>query len=60
MLGTYQASSSLGRVIGPFVSGAVFARFGTGAPLLLGALIAAPAVVAIALSRHHARRQQAG
>lgn len=59
VLGTYQASSSLGRVIGPFVSGAVFARFGTGAPLLLGALIAAPAVAAIALSRRHARRRQA-
>ncbi|HNR21537.1 MAG TPA: MFS transporter [Steroidobacteraceae bacterium] len=60
VLGTYQASSSLGRVIGPFVSGAVFARFGTGAPLVLGALIAAPAVLGIALSRRHAQAQQAG
>lgn len=58
VLGTYQASSSLGRVIGPFISGAVFARFGTGAPLLLGALIAAPAVLAIALSRRHARQHE--
>lgn len=55
VLGTYQSSSSLGRVIGPFISGAVFARFGPGAPFLLGALIAAPAILAIALSRRHAR-----
>jgi DHA1 family tetracycline resistance protein-like MFS transporter len=55
VLGTYQSSSSLGRVIGPFLSGAVFARFGAGAPLLLGAMIAAPAAVAIALSSRRAR-----
>ncbi|MCP5329236.1 MAG: MFS transporter [Steroidobacteraceae bacterium] len=51
VLGTYQTSSSLGRVIGPFISGAVFARFGAGSPLLLGALIAAPAALAIVLSK---------
>ncbi|MBV6423034.1 MAG: Tetracycline resistance protein, class C [Steroidobacteraceae bacterium] len=54
VLGTYQTSSSLGRVIGPFVSGAVFARFGVGSPLLLGALIAAPAALAIVLSKRSA------
>lgn len=56
VLGTYQSSSSLGRVIGPFISGTVFARFGAGAPLLLGALIAVPAAAAIALSRRSAAR----
>lgn len=54
VMGTYQTSSSLGRVIGPFVSGAVFARFGAGSPLLLGALIAAPAALAIALAKRRA------
>jgi len=54
VMGTYQTSSSLGRVIGPFVSGAVFARFGAASPLLLGALIAAPAAFAIALSKRRA------
>ncbi|MGD9599552.1 MAG: MFS transporter [Steroidobacteraceae bacterium] len=54
VLGTYQTSSSLGRVIGPFISGAVFARFGAGSPLLLGALIAAPAALAILLSKRSA------
>ncbi len=56
VMGAYQSSSSLGRVIGPFLSGAVFARFGAGSPLLLGALIAAPAAIAIALSRRAAAR----
>lgn len=54
VLGTYQSSSSLGRVIGPFISGAVFARFGAGAPLLLGALIALPAAFAILASKRRA------
>jgi predicted MFS family arabinose efflux permease len=43
-MGTYQSSSSLARVIGPFVSGPVYAAFGPSAPYLLGALVALPAV----------------
>ena len=44
VMGTYQSSSSLARVIGPFVSGPVYAAFGPSAPYLLGALVALPAV----------------
>jgi DHA1 family tetracycline resistance protein-like MFS transporter len=55
VMGVYQSSSSLGRVIGPFLSGAVFGHFGPGSPLLLGAVIAAPAAIAIALSSKRAR-----
>lgn len=43
VMGTYQASSSLARVIGPFASGPVYAALGPSAPYLLAALIAAPA-----------------
>jgi MFS transporter, DHA1 family, tetracycline resistance protein len=43
VMGTYQSSSSLARVIGPFISGPVYAAFGPSAPYLLGALVAAPA-----------------
>jgi len=54
VLGTYQSSSSLGRVIGPFISGAIFAQLGPGAPLLFGAAIAVPAAFAILLSKRRA------
>ena len=43
VMGTYQSSSSLARVIGPFASGPVYAAFGPAAPYLLGAIIAVPA-----------------
>jgi MFS family permease len=44
VMGTYQSSSSLGRVIGPFTSGPVYAALGPSAPFLLGACVALPAV----------------
>jgi MFS family permease len=43
VMGTYQSSSSLARVIGPFASGPVYAALGPSAPYLLAALVAAPA-----------------
>ncbi len=43
VMGTYQSSSSLARVIGPFASGPIYMLFGPSAPFLLGALIALPA-----------------
>lgn len=51
VMGTYQSSSSLGRVIGPFISGPVYAAFGPAAPFLLGAFITWPAALLIAASR---------
>jgi DHA1 family tetracycline resistance protein-like MFS transporter len=44
VMGTYQSSSSLARVIGPFASGPLFAVLGSKAPFLAGACVALPAV----------------
>jgi MFS family permease len=43
VMGTYQASTSLARVIGPFISGPIFATFGASAPFMAGACIMLPA-----------------
>ncbi len=43
VLGTYQSSTSLARVIGPFLSGPVYKVLGASAPFVLGACIAVPA-----------------
>ena len=51
VMGTYQASTSLARVIGPFVSGYIYSTLGPGAPFLAGACIAAPAALLILHSR---------
>src|SRR6185312_57641 len=39
VMGTYQSSTSLARVIGPFVSGPVYAALGPSAPFLTGACV---------------------
>jgi len=44
VMGTYQASTSLARVIGPFASGYLYALAGPNAPFWTGALLALPAV----------------
>jgi predicted MFS family arabinose efflux permease len=44
VMGTYQSSTSLARVIGPFVSGPIYAALGPGAPFLVGACVTLPAV----------------
>ena len=44
VMGTYQSSGSLARVIGPFVSGPIYAALGPGAPFLVGACVTLPAV----------------
>jgi DHA1 family tetracycline resistance protein-like MFS transporter len=43
VMGTYQASTSLARVIGPFLSGPIYAWLGTDAPFLAGACLTLPA-----------------
>ena len=43
VMGTYQASSSLARVIGPFVSGPIYTVLGSSAPFLVGACVTLPA-----------------
>jgi DHA1 family tetracycline resistance protein-like MFS transporter len=47
VMGTYQAATSLARVIGPFVSGPVFALWGANSPFLAAACITAPAALLI-------------
>ncbi len=44
VMGTYQTSSSLARVIGPFASGPLYAVLGSRAPFLAGACVALPAL----------------
>ncbi len=39
VMGTYQAGTSLARVIAPFISGPTYMHFGPGAPYLLAALV---------------------
>jgi DHA1 family tetracycline resistance protein-like MFS transporter len=43
VMGTYQSSSSLARVIGPFASGPLYGVLGSRAPFLAGACVALPA-----------------
>jgi multidrug resistance protein len=51
VMGTYQSSSSLARVIGPFVSGPIYAAYGPSAPFLTGACVTVLAVWFIWLAR---------
>ena len=43
VMGTYQASSSLARIIGPLLAGLLFAQLGRNAPFLVGAAVTLPA-----------------
>ena len=52
VMGTYQAATSLARVIGPFVAGPVYALWGANSPFLAAACITAPAVLLIWGSQH--------
>ena len=51
VMGTYQSSSSLARVIGPFVSGPIYVAFGPSAPFVTGACVTVFAVWFIWLAR---------
>jgi MFS family permease len=44
VMGTYQSSGSLARVIGPFVSGSIYTTLGPSAPFLVGACVTLPAI----------------
>lgn len=44
VMGTFQSSSSLARIIGPAISGPVFGLWGTSAPFLVGIALVIPAV----------------
>ncbi len=47
VMGTYQAATSLARVIGPFVAGPVYAIWGANSPFIAAACITAPAALLI-------------
>jgi DHA1 family tetracycline resistance protein-like MFS transporter len=47
VMGTYQAATSLARVIGPFVAGPVYAFWGANSPFIAAACITAPALLLI-------------
>jgi len=51
VMGTYQSSTSLARVIGPFVSGPIYAALGPSAPFLTGAFVTIFAVLFIWLAQ---------
>ena len=51
VMGTYQSSSSLARVIGPFLSGPIYVALGPSAPFLTGACVTVFAVWFIWLAR---------
>jgi MFS family permease len=55
VMGTYQSSSSLARVIGPFASGPLYGVLGAKAPFLAGACVALPAVWLIWRARQRLR-----
>lgn len=44
VMGTYQSASSLARVVGPAISGAIYAAVAFNAPFVLGMLILVPAL----------------
>lgn len=44
VMGTYQSATSLARIIGPMVSGALYSGISYRAPFLLGILVASPAL----------------
>mgnify|MGYP000875922153 CR=1 FL=1 len=48
VMGTFQATSSLARIIGPGISGPIFGAFGPSAPFLVAVVIAFPALVLLA------------
>jgi len=51
VLGTYAASASLARVLGPFSSGALYALLGASGPFLVGACVTLPAVLLLRRAR---------
>jgi MFS transporter, DHA1 family, tetracycline resistance protein len=55
VMGTYVASASLARVLGPLSSGAIYALLGPAAPFLAGACAALPAVWLVRRARSAAR-----
>jgi MFS family permease len=59
VMGIYQSSTSLARVLAPFLAGTIYLRFGPSAPFLLAALVTLQAFwCMLAAQRLHRRRVQ--
>jgi MFS family permease len=54
VMGTYQSSLSLARIVGPSLSGALYAGIATNAPFLVGIAVSLPAIWLILHSRQSA------
>ena len=57
VMGTYVASASLARVLGPLTSGSIYALLGPAAPFLAGACATLPAALLVARLRRGLREQ---
>jgi MFS family permease len=55
VMGTYSSGGSLARAVIPFVSGAIYAGIGHGAPFIVGACLTLPAAWLIWTSQRAAR-----
>jgi MFS family permease len=56
VMGTYQSSTSLARIIGPMVSGLLYATLSFRAPFIAGIVVALPVLWLIAGSQRVAAR----
>jgi DHA1 family tetracycline resistance protein-like MFS transporter len=55
VMGTYQSSASLARVIGPFIAGPIYGALGPAAPFLVGACVTLPAILFIGFASSRPR-----
>jgi predicted MFS family arabinose efflux permease len=59
MLGLNMATSSIARIFGPVVAGAIFSQIGHDWPFLIGAVLTLPAAVMAINAGRAFRKQQA-
>ena len=57
VMGIYQSSTSLARVLAPLLAGTIYQRFGPSAPFLLAALVTLQALWCILAARGLSRRR---
>lgn len=55
VMGLYQSSMSLARVLAPFTAGVVYVHLGHDAPFVMATLVALPAIACILAARAHVR-----
>jgi DHA1 family tetracycline resistance protein-like MFS transporter len=60
VMGWYQSAGAVGRVLGPGMSGALYAQVGLGAPFAVAAVVMVPALALVALFRAGDARERSG